>query len=205
MVVGPFTRGLLLLSFLHSVLAQEDLSLRTFALEGGITAAAEDDDYVCSKTKGCNIGCCGAMCVCPQRRYPALLIETLVTKQPATVSVGSVLISVVMAVFPHATTKANVILAGGSSGPMLQHARSTCAAASMASVEQLQASAKALSRPRLSVAQELQTRNLSGTMKGGICKDLAEVGNLTISSFRMILTVAKPCHRKIFHLGHIPI
>jgi chitinase len=36
-------------------------SLRTFALKGGISAADEDDDYVCSAKKGCKIGCCGAL------------------------------------------------------------------------------------------------------------------------------------------------
>lgn len=27
----------------------------------GFAAAAEDDDFTCSKTKGCKIGCCGAL------------------------------------------------------------------------------------------------------------------------------------------------
>ncbi|EUC40697.1 glycoside hydrolase family 18 protein [Bipolaris oryzae ATCC 44560] len=67
MVVGSFTRRALLLSLglrsinFFSVLAQENSSLRTFALQGGVEAAAEDDDYTCSKTKGCKIGCCGAL------------------------------------------------------------------------------------------------------------------------------------------------
>lgn len=63
-IVGSFPRGMILLSLvllslnLVSVLAQE---LRTLALEGGSAAAAEDEDFTCSASKDCKIGCCGAV------------------------------------------------------------------------------------------------------------------------------------------------
>jgi chitinase len=65
MVAGSFSKGFVfglgLLSLGIKTLSAQDLNLRTFALEGGLKAAAEDNDYTCSKTKDCKIGCCGAL------------------------------------------------------------------------------------------------------------------------------------------------
>lgn len=36
-------------------------ALRTFAIQSGIIAADEEDDYTCTESKGCEIGCCGAL------------------------------------------------------------------------------------------------------------------------------------------------
>jgi hypothetical protein len=67
MVAGSFPKGLLLSLSLLSLgiksLSAQNLSLRKFALEGGQKAAAEDNDYTCSKSEDCKIGCCGALLV----------------------------------------------------------------------------------------------------------------------------------------------
>jgi hypothetical protein len=67
MVAGLFPKGLVLSLSLLSLgirsLSAQNVNLRTFALEGGEKAAVEDDDYTCSKTENCKIGCCGALLV----------------------------------------------------------------------------------------------------------------------------------------------
>lgn len=165
MAVGSFTRRALLLGLglqsisFFSVLAQENPSLRTFALQGGAEAAAEDDDFTCSKTKGCKIGCCGALFVHHGKRLIALLTSFVETQRLAKLFVDLVPTSAVRVVFPHATTKANVILDGEPSGPMLQHALSTCAAATLAFVARLQTFVMGLSHPRLNAIRGLRMRN----------------------------------------------
>jgi hypothetical protein len=116
MIAGFSLKGLLffylgLLSLnLKSVLAQ---GLRTFALEGGISAAAENDDYICSATKGCKFD---------QRNRHLILLTKTAEMIRAKVFVGLVLTSAVMAASPRATTKSNAVLAGDSNGRMLLHA-----------------------------------------------------------------------------------
>jgi hypothetical protein len=35
--------------------------LKVFALESGISTATSENDYTCTATKACEIGCCGAL------------------------------------------------------------------------------------------------------------------------------------------------
>jgi hypothetical protein len=77
----------------------------------------------------------------------------LETKRLAKLFVGLVPTSAVTAAFPHATTKASVILAGDPSGRMLHYARSMCVAATSAFVAQQQIFVTELLRHRLNVVR----------------------------------------------------
>jgi chitinase len=64
MVARPSSRAILFLSLglfslnLKFVFSQD---IKVFALENGISAAADEDDYTCTATRDCKIGCCGAL------------------------------------------------------------------------------------------------------------------------------------------------
>jgi hypothetical protein len=162
-------------------------SLRTFALEGGDKAAAEDEKYTCSKTEACEIGCCGAVYVLSEGQQFTPLTECSEIKLPGKVFVGLVLTSAVMAAYPRATTKASAILAGECSGRTLLHALSTSVAANSDSVARLRISAMASSLHRLNVVRRLQMRSSSDTTKVGIYRDPAGVSVPGSRTFRLIL------------------
>jgi hypothetical protein len=208
MVAKPCLRAWLLLCLgilslsLTLVSAQ---SLRTFALEGGQKAAAEDDKYTCSPTKACEIGCCGAVYVLSEGQQFTPLTECSEIKLPGKVFVGLVLTSAGMAVYRRAATKASAILAGECSGRTLLHALSTFVAANSDSVGQLRIFATASLLHRPNVVRELQMRSSSDITKVGICRDPADVSVAELCTFDLILINAKTWSQKTFPLEPIPI
>lgn len=132
-------------SFTAAMARQSRLQRTGSPLADTIQTASDDvDDYTCTKTKHCNLGCCGPLYVFPCLRFcnndldvsrglPRLTIVTSVgtPKEMEYAALGQTSAATVAP--RRVTTSRSAIRAGASSGPTPPTARSTCAAAPLAS------------------------------------------------------------------------